>query len=152
MRLARPMPPTPMPAMLSMSLGGTKPRPRTWRGTIVNAAAVTEGCERNLRRGIALFSVMGSSLAAKRVTRGHGKGAAAERATNGTCEVSGALLRFAEELRGDEPDELAVWRGNTLQLDEGDSGFLHRGDMALRADGCGQQAINVRRVAKAEYR
>src|SRR5258706_2742943 len=58
-RLARPMPPTPMLAMLSLSLGGTKPRPSTWRGTMVSAA-VAAACERNFRRGIELFSVMGS--------------------------------------------------------------------------------------------
>src|SRR5258705_11826017 len=58
-RLARPMPPTPMLAMLSLSLGGTKPRPRTWRGTVVNAA-VAAACERNFRRGIEVFLVMGS--------------------------------------------------------------------------------------------
>src|SRR4029077_341945 len=85
MRLARPIPPTPTLAMLSVSLGGTKPRPRTWRGTMVNAAAVAAACEINFRRGIA-FSVMGNSLAAERVTRGHGKAADAgaqpmERAT-----------------------------------------------------------------------
>src|SRR6478735_6311112 len=39
-RLMRPWPPTPTPAMLRRSLGGTKPRPRTCRGTIVTAAVV----------------------------------------------------------------------------------------------------------------
>src|ERR1700680_4350273 len=58
MRLARPIPPTPIPATLSLSLGGTNPRPRTWRGTMVNAA-VAAACERNFRRGIELASVMG---------------------------------------------------------------------------------------------
>src|SRR5258706_1876722 len=58
-RLARPMPPTLMVAMLRLSLGGTKPRPRTWRGTMVNAA-VAAACERNFRRGMELFAVMGS--------------------------------------------------------------------------------------------
>src|SRR5689334_13353264 len=33
----RPIPPTPMHATLSLSLGGLSPRPSTWRGTIVNA-------------------------------------------------------------------------------------------------------------------
>src|SRR2546430_15053005 len=32
-----PIPPTPMQAMLSLSLGARYPRPRTWRGTMVNA-------------------------------------------------------------------------------------------------------------------
>src|SRR5437870_1601520 len=34
-----PMPPTPMHATLSVSLGARMPRPRTWRGTIVNNPA-----------------------------------------------------------------------------------------------------------------
>src|ERR1700722_10428011 len=38
-RLVWPMPPTPTPATLRRSLGGVWPRPRTWRGTIVKAAA-----------------------------------------------------------------------------------------------------------------
>src|SRR3989454_6095367 len=33
----RPMPPTPMQATLSLSLGARNPRPRTWRGTMANA-------------------------------------------------------------------------------------------------------------------
>src|SRR2546430_15871458 len=32
-----PIPPTPMQAMLSFSLGARYPRPSTWRGTMVNA-------------------------------------------------------------------------------------------------------------------
>src|SRR2546429_1887796 len=32
-----PIPPTPMQAMLSLSLGARYPRPSTWRGTMVNA-------------------------------------------------------------------------------------------------------------------
>src|ERR1700737_4861734 len=152
MRLARPMPPTPMPAMLSMSLGGTKPRPRTWRGTIVRAA-VAAACERNFRRGIVLSSVMGSSLAAKRVPRDE----APQSHSDGTwLQISSprriALLCFAEELWGDEPDELAVRRRHSLQLDKGDSGFLHRCDVAWRADSRCQQPIDVRRMTKAKYR
>src|SRR5579864_8186479 len=55
MRLERPMPPTPTPAMLRVSLGGTKPWPRTWRGTMENAAAVRVESARNLRRDMELF-------------------------------------------------------------------------------------------------
>src|ERR1700693_2230274 len=62
MRLARPIPPTPTPAMLSVSLGGLKPRPRTCRGTIVKAFAVVVAPEtaaaaavRNLRRDNLVF-------------------------------------------------------------------------------------------------
>src|SRR2546430_8062627 len=36
-RSSAPIPPTPMQAMLSLSLGARYPRPRTWRGTMVNA-------------------------------------------------------------------------------------------------------------------
>src|SRR5688572_18558925 len=39
-RLVRPMPPTPMPAILRRSLGATWPRPSTCRGTMVTAAVV----------------------------------------------------------------------------------------------------------------
>ncbi len=33
-----PLPPTPIPAIFSLSLGAIKPRPNTWRGTIKNPA------------------------------------------------------------------------------------------------------------------
>src|SRR5271155_3775681 len=55
-RLARPMPPTPTPAMFSMSLGGTKPRPSTCRGTIMAAAALVAVVARNARREIVSFA------------------------------------------------------------------------------------------------
>src|ERR1700730_8414360 len=66
-RLARPIPPTPIPAMLSLSLGGVKPRPRTCRGTIVKALAVVAAPEtaaaaavvRNLRRDNSVFAHIG---------------------------------------------------------------------------------------------
>src|SRR5258708_37633373 len=73
MRLARPIPPTPTPAMLRVSLGGTRPRPRTWRGTMQNAAAVTAESASNLRREIVLFSVMESPLRAARLARAQAK-------------------------------------------------------------------------------
>src|SRR5580693_4140468 len=57
------MPPTPMPAMLSLSLGGTKPRPSTWRGTIVMAAAVVAVLVRNERREIVFVGVIRVSMA-----------------------------------------------------------------------------------------
>ena len=34
----RPLPPAPMAAMFSLSLGAGIPRPRTWRGTIIKPA------------------------------------------------------------------------------------------------------------------
>ena len=46
-RRREPMPPTPMPAMFSFSLGGVWPGPpSTWRGTMVMAAAACAGGER----------------------------------------------------------------------------------------------------------
>src|ERR1700720_4489104 len=102
------MPPTPMPAMLSLSLGGTKPRPRTWRGTTVRAA-VAAACERNFLRGIPLLSVMSSSLAAKRVTRG-AQGLHRQNTEGNMSRLRIALFRFAEQLRRDEPHELAIRR------------------------------------------
>src|SRR6185436_4241420 len=48
-RLMRPWPPTPTPAMLRRSLGGTNPLPRTCRGTIVTAAVVAATFATNLR-------------------------------------------------------------------------------------------------------
>src|SRR5438876_1596394 len=49
-RLLRPMPPTPTPAMFSVSLGGVKPRPSTWRGTIANPAVPADTFLKNVRR------------------------------------------------------------------------------------------------------
>jgi hypothetical protein len=37
--LLAPMPPMPTTAMFTRSLGGVKPGPRTWRGTIIHAVA-----------------------------------------------------------------------------------------------------------------
>src|SRR5947209_3662340 len=47
----RPCPPAPIRAMLTLSLGGTKPRPpRTCRGTIVKTPAVAAADLRKARR------------------------------------------------------------------------------------------------------
>src|SRR5271170_1651867 len=62
-RLVRPMPPTPTPATLSLSLGGTKPRPSTCRGTMVTAAAVVAALVRNERREIGSIGVIRVSRA-----------------------------------------------------------------------------------------
>src|SRR5277367_747321 len=63
MRLARPMPPTPTPAMFRVSLGGTKPRPSTYLGTMVTAAAVVAALVRNERREIVFVGVIRVSMA-----------------------------------------------------------------------------------------
>src|SRR4029077_898640 len=108
MRLARPLPPTPTPAMLSLSLGGTKPRPRTWRGTIVRAAAAP-ACDRNSLRGIALFLVINSSslVRQKEYHEAHG-----------TCSArpmpAVTLLHLSYDFRGDEPYQLPIWRRQSL--------------------------------------
>src|SRR6267378_974880 len=52
----RPMPPTPMQATLSLSLGGMKPRPRTCLGTMVKAAAAAVS-RTKLRRLIRFFPI-----------------------------------------------------------------------------------------------
>src|SRR6187549_1126299 len=75
-----PMPPMPIPATFSLSLGAGVPwkAPRTWRGTIVKPAAAREALPRNLRRGSAaavlaagglrwLISLLGGANAAKRL-------------------------------------------------------------------------------------
>src|SRR5438094_9528090 len=54
-RLVRPMPPTPTPAMFSVSLGGVNPRPRTCLGTIAHAAPPAATSVRNTRREISFF-------------------------------------------------------------------------------------------------
>src|SRR5438094_9760291 len=59
MRLARPMPPTPTPAMFSVSLGGVNPRPRTCLGTMAHAAPPAATSVRNLRRDISFFLLIG---------------------------------------------------------------------------------------------
>ena len=52
---ARPRPPTPIPAMFSVSLGACTPRPpSTRRGTIINEAADAEAAATNRRREICL--------------------------------------------------------------------------------------------------
>src|SRR5467141_2654414 len=52
----RPMPPIPMQATLSLSLGATKPRPSTCRGTMVKAAAAAVS-RTKLRRLIRFFPI-----------------------------------------------------------------------------------------------
>src|ERR1700704_2188042 len=56
------MPPTPTPAMFSLSLGGVKPRPRTCRGTMAHAAPPAATFPRNARREISFFLLMGILL------------------------------------------------------------------------------------------
>src|SRR5712664_4075556 len=68
-RLLRPMPPTPTPAMFSLSLGGMNPRPRTCLGTMENAAPPAATFVRNLRRVISFFSLMSFSRAAPTISR-----------------------------------------------------------------------------------
>jgi hypothetical protein len=47
-----PIPPMPMPAMLSLSLGAVTPwPPSTWRGTIVNPAVTAAALARKVLRG-----------------------------------------------------------------------------------------------------
>src|SRR5205807_6745638 len=58
MRLLRPMPPTPTPAMFSVSLGGVNPRPRTCLGTMAHAAPPAATSVRNVRREISFFLLM----------------------------------------------------------------------------------------------
>src|SRR5438094_4185631 len=55
----RPMPPTPMHATLSVSLGARWPRPSTWRGTIVNSPAALKS-PTNLRLVIRLRAMANS--------------------------------------------------------------------------------------------
>src|SRR2546426_12803110 len=71
-RLLRPMPPTPTPAMFSLSLGGVNPRPSTCLGTMENAAPPAATSVRNLRRVISFFSLMSFSLAAPTISRSAG--------------------------------------------------------------------------------
>src|SRR5580693_4267453 len=61
-RLVRPMPPMPTPAMLSISLGGVNPRPRTCRVTMAIAAPPVATFVKNLRRDKSLFFLMSCSL------------------------------------------------------------------------------------------
>src|SRR5438270_9488329 len=53
LRSTAPCPPTPMPAILSFSLGGVTPSPpNTCRGTIVKLAAAAPAAFKNRRRSI----------------------------------------------------------------------------------------------------
>src|SRR6266567_7608328 len=55
----RPCEPTPIKAMLTLSLGGTKPGPpKTWRGRMEKARAVPALCSRNLRRPTLVASLV----------------------------------------------------------------------------------------------
>ncbi len=60
-RLVRPMPPTPMPAMFSRSLGATNPLPSTCRGTMVTAAVVAATFVTNLRLEIIGWPLAGDA-------------------------------------------------------------------------------------------
>src|SRR5260370_41657565 len=60
-RLVRPMPPTPTAAMLSVSLGGGNPRPRTVLGIMAQAAPPAATSVRKVRREIAFFLLMSRS-------------------------------------------------------------------------------------------
>src|SRR2546425_5468905 len=57
-RLLRPMPPTPTPAMFNVSLGGVNPRPRTCLGTMAHAAPPAATLVRKVRREISFFLLM----------------------------------------------------------------------------------------------
>src|SRR6266545_5977702 len=78
-RLARPMPPTPTPAMLSVSLGAVNPRPRTCRGTIAKPAVGRPTLLTNFRRDgsaglliallVRLISILGCEYCGTRAYR-----------------------------------------------------------------------------------
>src|SRR6184192_2274718 len=75
-----PMPPTPMQATLTVSLGARRPRPSTWRGTMVNATPAPTS-PTNFRLEIRLRDMMRPSSVGR-----HGRGRArAPRAKQG-CE------------------------------------------------------------------
>ena len=62
-RWLRPMPPTPITALVNMSLGGIVPGPpRTWRGTMVTAATAAAVLRANCRRVIGRGWDMGAPL------------------------------------------------------------------------------------------
>src|SRR5215470_7482243 len=61
MRLARPIPPTPTPAMFRMSLGGVNPRPSTCLGTIMSAAPEAAVRVRNSRRDVVFLALIPDS-------------------------------------------------------------------------------------------
>src|SRR5688572_30648619 len=70
LRSLSPLPPAPIPAIFNLSLGATKPLPRTWRGTIKKPAAATDEFLINLRRdsetlffffiGVFMFKIISS--------------------------------------------------------------------------------------------
>src|SRR5687768_6100102 len=53
--LLPPMPPNPTVAMFTVSLGAWKPRPSTWRGTMVKPAPAAAVVVRNLRLEMSLM-------------------------------------------------------------------------------------------------
>src|ERR1051325_3903195 len=75
-----PIPPTPMQAMLSLSLGAVKPRPSTWRGTMVKATPAPTS-PTNLRLEMRLRAMRRSPLIGR-----HGLGRARASRAKEHCE------------------------------------------------------------------
>src|ERR1044072_2965766 len=75
-----PIPPTPMQAMLSLSLGAVKPRPSTWRGTMVKATPAPTS-PTNLRLEMRLRAMRRSPLIGR-----HGLGRARASGAKEHCE------------------------------------------------------------------
>src|SRR5580698_2520705 len=62
------------------------------------------------------------------------------------------LVRLlAEKFRSREPKKLAARRRQPLQFEGGDSAFLQLRDVILRADGRGDQIVELRSMAEAKY-
>src|SRR5437763_11872373 len=75
-----PMPPTPMQATLTVSLGARCPRPSTWRGTMVNATPAPTS-PTNLRLEMRFRPMMRPSLVGR-----HGRGRARAPRAKQCCE------------------------------------------------------------------
>src|SRR6266446_5655205 len=109
-RLARPMPPTPTAAMFSVSLGGGTPRPRTWLGTMAQAAPPAATLARNVRREISFLLLMSvfSRAGLSRVGEGdvgtEGDHAEARSDALAAAETR-ATFKFALERSGKDNDE-----------------------------------------------
>src|SRR5579863_4378779 len=121
MRLARPMPPTPTPAMFSVSLGGTKPRPSTYLGTMLKAAAVVAVLVRNERREIVFVGVIRVSMATPPIIARQeifGQFSASSGGHTSTRLLQGLPERWRRILRGNIDDHTRLIPGVDRSADE----------------------------------
>src|SRR6267154_6779172 len=107
-KLLRPMPPTPTPAMLRVSLGGVNPRPRTCLGTMAHAAPPAATSVRNARREISFFLLISLTPEASILLPGHAAFAKQSFALRADQNKGGRWLAAAKALSRAMPTRPSV--------------------------------------------